>query len=222
MGGVALGVAECAGIARTPGARSASPSTALTFFQVGNVACMRWARPRRGCGIEFDRLGPPLQFRGRHDDLGVREDLRVGVLGHQAEDVIAVEMRDHDGLHVFRMEPAAAMLCASEAGLRAAGLSAPVPESISTSRSPRFDRHDGERDRHMRVGEPAGLERGLGLLDVGALDEVLVVRLLPDAVVERDHLDVADLVLLETRARRRLCACAAPMKAIGLSRPNAA
>ena len=70
---------------------------------------------------------------------------------------------------------------------------APVPESISTS--PPLVRHgrDGEGDRHVRIRQAAGLERGLGLVEGGVADELLVVRLLPDAVVHLDDLDVADL-----------------------------
>ncbi len=56
----------------------------------------------------------------------------------------------------------------------------------------------------MGIGQPAGLERRLGLLDIGALDEVLVVSLFPHAVVEGDHLDIPDLVFPEALGRSLL------------------
>ena len=52
----------------------------------------------------------------------------------------------------------------------------------------------------MRVGQPARLQRRLRLIDIGAFDEGFVMRLLPNAVVEGEDLDVAHLVLLEARA----------------------
>src|SRR5204863_269858 len=66
-----------------------------------------------------------------------------------------------------------------------------------------LDREHGEGDWHEGVGQTGRLELGLGLIDGRTLDEVVVVRLFPDAVVERNHLDVADLILLETRPRRQ-------------------
>lgn len=57
---------------------------------------------------------------------------------------------------------------------------------------------DGERVRHVGIGELGGDERLLGVVDRGVLDEGGVVRLFPDAVVDRRDLDVADLELLET------------------------
>ncbi len=53
----------------------------------------------------------------------------------------------------------------------------------------------------MRVGEATGLERGLGLVERRVLDELLVVRFLPDAVVHLDHLDIADLELGDVLGR---------------------
>jgi hypothetical protein len=51
---------------------------------------------------EIERLDsracPPFQFRGGHHDLGIREDLRIALIVHEAVNVVAVEMGDEDRL----------------------------------------------------------------------------------------------------------------------------
>src|SRR4051794_22267916 len=45
----------------------------------------------------FDsRACPPFQFRGWHHDLGIREDLRIALIIHEAINVVPVEMGDED------------------------------------------------------------------------------------------------------------------------------
>ena len=126
--------------------------------------------------------------------------LRVGVLGHQAGDVVAVEVRDDDGLDRLGIDTGRRHALRQDAGLWAARLSAASAGVDQHQAAARVDGDDRERDRHVGIGQAAGLERRLGLLDVGAFDEVLVVRLLPDAVVERDDLDIAHLVFPEVWA----------------------
>ncbi len=52
------------------------------------------------CRSEIDRLDsrarPPFQFRGGHHYFGIREDLRIGLIVHEALNVVAVEMGDED------------------------------------------------------------------------------------------------------------------------------
>ena len=65
--------------------------------------------PRRNRGLntrgeafarrsEIDRLysrsRPPFQLRGGHHDLGIRKDLRIGLIIHKAINVVTVEMGD--------------------------------------------------------------------------------------------------------------------------------
>src|SRR5258706_11923555 len=49
---------------------------------------------------EIDRLDsracPPFQFRGGYHDVGIREDLRIALIVHEAINVVAVEMGDED------------------------------------------------------------------------------------------------------------------------------
>src|SRR5262249_60190037 len=57
---------------------------------------------------EIDRLHsrsrPPFQFRGGDHDLGIREDLRIALIVHEAINVVAVEMRDEDRLDWLGVE----------------------------------------------------------------------------------------------------------------------
>lgn len=54
------------------------------------------------------------------------------------------------------------------------------------------------------IGHLGGLERGLGVIDGGILDETRIVRLFPGAVVKLGDLDAADLELGETLVEQRL------------------
>ncbi len=51
----------------------------------------------------------------------------------------------------------------------------------------------GEGDRNVGIGNPGLPESLLRLLDGGVLDEVRIVRLLPNSVVKLNHLQLADL-----------------------------
>jgi hypothetical protein len=93
------------------------------------------------------------------------------------------------------------MFCASWPAFGSARLSAASPGVDEHDAIAALDGEDRERDRHVGIGEPCRLQRGLGLFDVGALDEVLVVRLLPETVGERRDLEIADLVFLEAGGR---------------------
>jgi hypothetical protein len=168
----------------------------------------------------LDRLHPPFQLDSRNDDLRLRERLRIGVLCHQPEDMIRVEMRDDDGLDVFCVEARGSHALREQPCFRTPGLSAT---------SPRIDKHEppagsdcehGKRYREKRIRQTAGLELCLGLLDGDTLDEVLILRLLPDAVIKREHLDVADLVLLEARAGRDLLRLRSSDEGNGLVEPK--
>ena len=44
------------------------------------------------------RSRPPFQFRGGHHDFGIGEDLRIGLIVHEAINMLAVELRDEDRL----------------------------------------------------------------------------------------------------------------------------
>src|SRR5262245_41903484 len=50
------------------------------------------------------RSRPPFQFRGGHHDLGIREDLHIALIVHEAINVVAVEMRDEDRLDCLGVE----------------------------------------------------------------------------------------------------------------------
>ena len=148
-----------------------------------------------------DGIGPELVLRGRHVDRGVGEDRRVGVLGHQAADVIGVEVRDDDGVDLGRIDAGCLpdVVLGDVAGRRRQLRAGAGVEQHQLALGP--DGRDREGDRHVRIGQPAGLERGLDLIQRRVLDEARIVRLLPDAVVHLDDLDVADLELDDALGR---------------------
>ena len=117
------------GYGRTPGSRVRPVRVHLAIDRLdvlpdweGRLNAL--ACPWRGAGIEIDRLGPPLQLRGRNDDFGVREHLSIGVLGHQARNVIAVEMRNEDRLDGLGIETGRGHALRQQAGFRTARLPA--------------------------------------------------------------------------------------------------
>src|SRR5262245_17781388 len=60
--------------------------------------------PRLGQTLDDRRVGPELVFDVRYDDFDVGEDRLVGVLLHQAEDVVGVEMGNQDGVDLGRID----------------------------------------------------------------------------------------------------------------------
>src|SRR5215471_18857794 len=102
-------------------------------------------------------------------------------------------MREDNGLDLLRVEPGCGQALSEEAGFRTSDLSAACPGVDQDQAATRPDRERGERNRYECVAEAGRLQRGLGLLDVGTFDQAFVMSLLPDAVIERETLDVAHL-----------------------------
>ncbi len=140
------------------------------------------------------RIGPELVLGRRNVDFRVREDRRVGILGHQAGDVIGMEMGHDDGRDLGRVD-------------------ARPPSTSRFSRSGRPSASAGRpcRSRTARgcpatviavtvkvIGtcasvRPAALSAALVSSSDAFLMKPRVVCLLPDAVVHLDDFDIADL-----------------------------
>ena len=152
------------------------------------------------------RVGPEGILGLRHVDLCVRIDGRVGVLRHQAEDVVGVEVRDDDGVDLGGVDLGSLHVVDHLAGGRrelGAGSGIEHDEVLAG-----IDDRYREGNRHVGIRQLAGDERLLGIVDRGVLDEAGVVRLLPDAVIEARDLELADGVIVERLdARRRLLLC---------------
>jgi hypothetical protein len=123
MGSVALGMAE-RGNGAHAGDQLGLAIDRLDVLPIRQCRLHALSESPTRLGDRFGRLGPPLQLGGRDDDFGLWEHLRIGIFRHQAGDVIAVEVRDNDGLHVLRIETSRGHALRQDACLRPAGLSA--------------------------------------------------------------------------------------------------
>jgi hypothetical protein len=117
-----------------------------------------------------------------------------------SEDVVGMEMRDQDGVDLGGIDTGRLHVAGQADGgwlpLAGAGSRIDHDELVAD-----LEDDDGQRDWHV-IAAHAGLgERRLGLLDAGILDECRIVRLLPDAIVERGDLNRADLVSVKPLAR---------------------
>ncbi len=142
--------------------------------------------------VDHRRIGPELVLHIRDDDLGVRIDRLVGVLLHQPENVVGMAVRNQDGVDLGRIDTGGLHVGRELAGGR---LHLPAGAAVAhDGLAAGLDDDDRERDRD-EVGWQAGLDhRGLHVVDRSVGDEGGIVRLLPDAVVDRRHLGRTDLV----------------------------
>ena len=165
----------CAGSARMPGTSSASPSTGLTFFHVGNVAWMRWACPRRGCGKESmgcvqyvsSAVGTMISASGNIWAL-VSFAIRSEMWSPWKCETTMV-------LDRLRVQAGHGHALREETGFRSAGLSTAGPGIDQDQAVAALHGQYRERDRHMRRRSTARLQRLLGLIDGHALDEIRYV-----------------------------------------------
>ena len=177
-----------------PGATSGSPVTWRIFFQVGNdrLDAPRQSLARLGQPVDHRRVGPELVFDVRDDDFGIGIDRLVGLLFHQPENVVGMEVRDQDGVDLGGIDAGGLHVGHELAGgrLHLAAGAAVAQDGLAAG----LDDDDRERDRD-EIGRQSGLDhRGLHVLDRGIGDEGRIVRLFPDAVVDRRDLGRADLV----------------------------
>ena len=128
-----------------------------------------------------------------HDDLRVRIHLRVGVLFHQPEDVIGVEVGDDNGVDGILGNP-----CRFHVGgqptrrwgeLRAGS----GVEHNGTVRG--LHKGDCERDLDIVGGLASGLEGSFRIRDRGVANKAWIMRFVPVAVVDCGDLDVSNLEL---------------------------
>jgi hypothetical protein len=166
----------------------------LTFFQVGNVAWMRWASARRGRGIESigwvhhfnSAAGTTISASGNICAL-VSFAIRPEMWSPWKWEITT-------GLHGLWIDAGSGHALCQNARLWATRLPAPGAAVDQDPTAARVDSNDGERNGHMRVRQADRLECGFGLLNVGPFDEAFIMPLFPHAVVERDNLDIADFV----------------------------
>ena len=149
--------------------------------------------------LDAARVGPPVVFDRVHDELGVREDRRVGAPLHEAPDVIGVEMRDEDRADLRVVDPGRLHV-----GRQIGRVGLPLPDARAgvahDQPVPDLQDEDGQRDRHEGGRQAGPRERLLGLFDRRVPDEVRIVGLAPDAVVDGRHFDRADIEPVEPGA----------------------
>src|SRR5215471_14873061 len=150
------------------------------------------------------RARPPFQFRSRHHNLGVRENLRICLIVHEAIDVVAVKMGDEDRLDCLGLKT-----CRRHAREQPA-----VPAAIDRMiAGPRVDqnqliahlqRHHHKTQWRLIVRKTSRAQRGLELFDADIPDKALPQRNVTHAIKEREDFNVANRVFAEGWRGRRL------------------
>ena len=165
---------------------------------IGDALARRFAR--LGKFLDPAGLGPPVIFRAADDELGIREDGRVGALLHQAPDMVGMEMRDQDGADLRLVDAGG-----EHVGGQIGGVRLPLPDTGAGIDhdifAADFENADSQRDRHEFSGQ-AGLRQSLlRLRHGGVFDESGVMRFAPDPVIDRRDFDIADFVFVESDRR---------------------
>ena len=156
-------------------------------FQIG------WRR------VEIAIVHPVRPFRRRHHHFGARKDQRI-VFILDAVDVIGMEMRDHDRIDFFWIDSGGGEIGAQGSRRRgdlAAGAGVEKYESFAG-----IDDQGGERRRQFVVRHEGSIEGLLHFGERSVTNEIRVDRAIPDAVVERGELVIADPVAIDPRRRR--------------------
>src|SRR5229473_1282541 len=177
----------------------------LVLFQ---LVFQEWKHRLKSLGqamLLFRELGkdalihPELELVGGHVNHRVPKSRRVvWSLAHKPKDMVRMEMRNDHPRDLFRLDTGCSHIGDHRSSRR---LKLTTRAGVEENRFvAELDQRDVERNGHDFIRDPRGSQRSLGFLNGSVLDKPGVVRLLPNAIVQDEPLNLTELERAEALA----------------------
>src|SRR5712664_1560213 len=148
--------------------------------------------PTLGEPGENGRVHPELELSAWHINRGVRKDRCViRGLAHKSKDMVRMEMRNDHPRDLRRLDSGCSHIGDHRSGRR---LKLTTRAGVEENRFvAELEQSYVKRNWHDFIRDPRGSQCGLSFLNGHVLDELGIVRFLPNAIVQDEPVDLIEL-----------------------------